>query len=100
MDGVPARESGRRRTAPRMKLFLSYPSGQRELAERLTLALEAEGHEVFIDRSELKAGESFHQRLRESIFAADAMVFLVTPDSVRPGSYALAELNIARQFAG
>jgi TIR domain len=80
-----------------MKLFLSYPSAQRELAERLTLALEAEGHEVFIDRSELKAGESFHQRLREAIRGADAMVFLVTPDSVRPGSYALAELNIAQQ---
>ncbi len=80
-----------------MKLFLSYPSGQRELAERLTLALEAEGHKVFIDRSELKAGESFHQRLRESILGADAMVFLVTPESVRAGSYALAELNIAQQ---
>ncbi len=80
-----------------MKLFLSYPSGQRALAERLTLALEAEGHEVFIDRSELKAGESFHQRLREGILGAEAMVFLVTPDSVRPGSYALAELNIAQQ---
>jgi len=38
--------------------------------------------------------------LRESILGADAMVFLVTPDSVRPGSYVLAELNIARQFAG
>jgi TIR domain len=80
-----------------MKLFLSYPSGQRELAERLTLALEAEGHEAFIDRGELKAGESFHQRLREAILGAEAMVFLVTPDSVRPGSYALAELNIAQQ---
>lgn len=80
-----------------MKLFLSYPSAQRELAERLTLALEAEGHEVFIDRSELKAGESFHQRLREGIQMADAMVFLVTPDSVRAGSYALAELSIAQQ---
>lgn len=80
-----------------MKLFLSYPSPQRELAEQLALALEAEGHEVFIDRSELKAGESFHRRLRESILGADAMVFLVTPDSVRPGSYALAELNIAQQ---
>lgn len=80
-----------------MKLFISYPSGQRKLAERLTLALEAEGHEVFIDRSGLKAGESFHQRLRESILGADAMLFLVTPDSVRPGSYALAELNIAQR---
>ncbi len=80
-----------------MKLFLSYPSGQRALAESLTLALEAEGHEVFIDRSDLKAGESFHQRLRESILGADAMVFLVTPDSVRAGSYALAELKIAQK---
>lgn len=80
-----------------MKLFLSYPSGQRNLAERLALALEAEGHEVFIDRAELKAGESFHQTLREAILGADAMVFLVTPEAVAPGSYALAELNIARQ---
>jgi TIR domain len=80
-----------------MKLFLSYPSGQRDLAERLTLALEGEGHEVFIQRSELKAGESFHRRLRESILGADAMVFLVTPDSLRPGSCELAELNIAQQ---
>ncbi len=80
-----------------MKLFLSYPSGQHNLAERLALALEAEGHEVFIDRAELKAGESFHQTLREAILGADAMVFLVTPEAVAPGSYALAELNIARQ---
>ncbi len=80
-----------------MKLFLSYPSGQRDLAERLTLALEAEGHAVFMDRSGLTPGESFHQRLRESIVGADAMVFLVTPESVRPGSYALAELNLAQQ---
>jgi hypothetical protein len=80
-----------------MKLFLSYPSSQRLLAERLTLALEAEGHEVFVDRADLKAGEAFHQRLREAIFGADGMVFLVTPESIAPGSYALAELNIARQ---
>jgi hypothetical protein len=80
-----------------MKLFVSYPSGQRELAESLTLALEAEGHEVFIDRSGLKAGESFHQRLREAILGSEAMVFLVTPDSVQQGSYALAELSIAQQ---
>lgn len=80
-----------------MKLFLSYPSAERTLAERLALALEAEGHEVFIDRSDLPAGEAFHQRLRQAIEAADAMVFLVTPAAVAPGSYTLAELDIARQ---
>lgn len=79
-----------------MKLFLSYPSAQRPLAERLALALEAEGHTVFIDRTDLAAGEAFHQPLRDAIAKADAMVFLVTPDAVNPGSYALAELEIAR----
>lgn len=90
----------RGRIAPKavsMKLFLSYPSAQRPLAEQLALALEAEGHDVFIDRADLKAGEAFHQRLRESIQQADAFVFLVTPASVAAGSYALAELNFAQQ---
>ncbi len=79
-----------------MKIFLSYPSAERTIADRLALALEAEGHEVFFDRSDLAAGEAFHQRLREAIQSADAMVFLVTPAAVAPGSYTLAELDIAR----
>ena len=79
-----------------MKLFLSYPSAERTLADRLALALEAEGHEVFFDRSDLAAGEAFHQRLRDAIQTADAMIFLVTPSSVAAGSYTLAELDIAR----
>ena len=62
-----------------MKLFISYPSDQKDLAERLRLALEAEGHEVFTDRSELKEGEPYHEALREAIEDADAMVFFITP---------------------
>jgi hypothetical protein len=80
-----------------MKLFISYPSAQRDLAARLALALEAEGHDVFHDRSDLNAGESFHQRLREAVAAADAFVFLITPEAVAPGSYTLAELNFAQE---
>lgn len=80
-----------------MKIFLSYPSAQRPLAERLALALEAEGHDVFFDRHDLDAGASFHQRLRDGIARADAMVFLVTPRSVAAGSYTLTELDQARQ---
>ena len=80
-----------------MKLFLSYPSAQRPLAERLTLALESEGHDVFMDRTDLKVGEAFHQALREAIERADLFVFLITPESVAPGSYALAELGMAQQ---
>jgi TIR domain len=79
-----------------MKLFISYPSAQRDLAARLVLALEAEGHDVFHDRSDLNAGEAFHQRLREAVAAADAFVFLITPEAVAPGSYTLAELEFAQ----
>ncbi len=80
-----------------MKLFISYPSDQKDLAERLRLALEAEDHEVFTDRSELKEGEPYHEALREAIEGADALVFLITPRAIRPGSYALTELDIAQR---
>ena len=79
-----------------MKLFLSYPSAQRPLAERLMLALESEGHDVFMDRSDLKSGEAFHQRLREAVTRADAMVFLITPEAVAAGGYCLTELGFAQ----
>jgi hypothetical protein len=80
-----------------VKLFISYPSDQKNLAEQLRLALEAEGHEVFTDRAELKEGEPYHEALREAIEDAEALVFLITPRSVRPGSYALTELDIAQR---
>lgn len=82
---------------PHVKLFISYPSDQKDLAERLRLALESEGHDVFIDRAELKEGEPYHEMLREAIESSDAMVFLVTPRAIRPGSYALTELDIAQR---
>lgn len=78
-----------------MKVFLSYPSSQRELALRLKLALEAEGHELFFDRDDLAPGEAFHQAIREWLQSADVFVFLVAPASVAPGSYARAELSLA-----
>lgn len=80
-----------------LKLFISYPSDQKDLAERLRLALEAEGHEVFTDRSELKEGQPYHEALREAIENSDAMVFFITPRSVSPGSYALTELDTAQR---
>jgi len=80
-----------------LKLFLSYPSEQQDLAERLRLALEAERHEVFTDRSELRAGEAYHEKLRAMIEASDAVVFLITPRAVAAGSYTLSELDVAQR---
>ncbi len=80
----------------RMKIFLSYASEQRPVAEPLTLALEADGHEVFFDRHDLPVGGSYHDRIRDAVDDADRYVFLISPESVEPGSYALTELSLAQ----
>ena len=79
-----------------MKVFISYASAQRSTAEPLALALEGDGHDVFFDRTDLPRGEGYHERIRSAIYAADRFVFLVSPESVRAGSYALSELSMAQ----
>ena len=79
-----------------MNIFLSYSSARRDVAERLKLGLEAEQHDVFFDRDDLGAGEAYQQAIREAVEAADLVLFLVSPESVAPGSYTLAELDMAQ----
>jgi TIR domain len=77
-----------------MKIFLSYPSTQRALAENIDAVLGSEGHSVFFDRDSLQAGETYDQRIREAIHECRLFIFLVSPDSVKHGSYALTELAL------
>ena len=50
-----------------MRVFLSYASEQRALAERTCRVLESEGSEVFFDRDDLKAGEAYGERMQPSV---------------------------------
>jgi len=80
-----------------VRIFVSYSSRQRDLCERLRLALEADGrHEVFVDRAELAPGAPFDETLRHGIASCDLFLFLISPDSVAAGSYARAELSMAQ----
>ncbi|MDP3822480.1 MAG: toll/interleukin-1 receptor domain-containing protein [Burkholderiales bacterium] len=80
-----------------MRIFISYSSKYRDLCDRLQLALEADGrHEVFVDRTQLTPGQPFDTTLRQGIEDCDLFVFLLSPESVAPGSYALAELSLAK----
>src|SRR5574337_1294347 len=79
-----------------MTIFLSYATEDRPLAEEIQLALAGAGHEVFFDRESLPAGGDYHARIKAAVDAADALVFLISPDSVADGGYALTELGYAR----
>lgn len=78
-----------------MKIFLSYPSGQKDAAETICYALQAEGHEVFFDKEDLPPGESFDVRIRDALEASDLFIFVITPESVEQGRYTLSEQKIA-----
>jgi formylglycine-generating enzyme required for sulfatase activity len=81
--------------AAHLKVFLSYPSEDRPLAQDISLALTHHGHDVFFDREDLPPGESFHDRIRAGIEGADLVVFLVSPEAIDAGSYTLNEVDIA-----
>jgi hypothetical protein len=80
-----------------MRIFVSYARAQEALAEELAMQLRQEGHEVFFDRFDLKAGEGFHESIRRSIRRSQLFVFLISPDAVAPQAYALTELKLAQE---
>lgn len=80
-----------------MKIFLSYSSKDRPKAEEIALALQEDGNDVFFDKDDLSGGEDFHSVIREHVANADLFVFLISPESVRPGAYTLTELRLFRE---
>ena len=78
-----------------MKIFLSYASQDREPAHSIYLALRDQGHKVFFDRTDLPAGEEFHNRIRAAIEDSQLFLFLISPNAIDAGSYTLTELDIA-----
>ena len=80
-----------------MRIFLSYSSNDREWVEPVALALNGRGHDVFFDREDLPPGEEYDERIRRAIQKSHLFISFVSPDSVERGSYARAELEIARK---
>ncbi len=80
-----------------MYVFISFAGKYREVADRLAVGLSQEGHEVFFDRDDLPVGEGYDAAIRREVDRANMLIFLVAPESVEPGAYALTELKFARQ---
>jgi formylglycine-generating enzyme required for sulfatase activity len=80
-----------------MKIFLSYSSQNRAAVEPVNFALLAQGHDVFFDRDDLAAGTAYDEKIIEAVEDADLFVFMLSPATIRPGSYALTELNLAQK---
>lgn len=79
-----------------MRVFLCYSSEDRNLVEPISLALRAQGHRVFFDRSDLPPGEEYDMRIRRAMEKSQLFIFMLSPTSLDAGSYTLTELGIAQ----
>ena len=77
------------------KVFISYSRKDIKFADRLDAALRARGFEPLIDRTDIYAFEEWWKRVEALIGRADTVVFVVSPDAVRPGTVALEEVEFA-----
>jgi hypothetical protein len=62
--------------------FLSYAREDLLFVQRLTAALEARNRDVWVDLEDIAPSALWREEIRTGITEADAVVFVITPDSV------------------
>ena len=80
-----------------MKIFLSFASEDRSIAEEIVLALRNEGHKVYFSDDFTEPGNNYNKIIRRKIESCDKFLFLVSPNSIRQGKYTLTELKFVEQ---
>jgi hypothetical protein len=85
-------------TEPSRAVFLSYASQDEEAAQRICAALPAAGIEVWVDKSELRGGDAWDQKLRRQIRDCALFVPIISTNSeARPEGYFRLERDLADQ---
>ncbi|MGO9602038.1 MAG: tetratricopeptide repeat protein [Candidatus Binataceae bacterium] len=84
-----------------MKIFLSYGHDQNApLAERIRGDLEAAGHEVWIDASEIKSGDDWRRSIVDGLSDTNWTLGFLSMHSTRDPGVCLDELAIALHVKG
>jgi hypothetical protein len=65
------------------KVFISYSRKDSAFAEQLVSALTERRFAAYLDTKDIAPGEPWQQRLGKLVLAADAVVFLLSPDAVK-----------------
>jgi hypothetical protein len=85
-----------------MKVFLSYSEADKKWADQLRSGLSEAGLEVWNPASEMAPGSNWHLELGRALERSEAMVVLLSPNSVQSASV-LSEIEYAlsaSQFRG
>jgi TolB-like protein/Flp pilus assembly protein TadD len=86
---------------PAGAVFLSYASEDAEAAQRISGALKAAGIEVWFDKSELRGGDAWDQRIRREIHDCALFIPVISAHSdARHEGYFRREWRLAVERAG
>jgi hypothetical protein len=87
-DAIQATESVPNDSAPSEleegAVFLSYANGDSEAAEKIKVALEAAGVDVFFDREQLEPGNDWEAKLRRNIRQCSLFVPVISQKTLTP----------------
>lgn len=79
-----------------LELFFSYGHDRnRLLVERIKRDLEKRGHHVWIDTSEIKAGDNWRDGILNGVLNASSVIAFLSEHSTRNPGVCLDELKIA-----
>src|SRR4051794_36694820 len=65
-----------------MRLFVSYSRSDAQFVERLTQALEADGHDVWVDTEDIAGSEQWRASIVAGVQRAEAVLLVVSPRSM------------------
>src|ERR1019366_675785 len=80
-----------------MRIFLAHSSAQRSECDKIVAKLRARGFGVFYSPDTIAPSEEYDRQIRSEIARCGAMIFVLSPQSVAEGCYAMTELAIASQ---
>jgi protein involved in polysaccharide export with SLBB domain len=64
------------------RIYLSYNSRDRELAQEFSNGLKELGHQIAIDVDMLNVGDSWRQKLQNGLKSSDGVIVLLTENSL------------------
>jgi DNA-binding response OmpR family regulator len=98
------REKVRGRRASALKkpsIFVSYSHADVAFVDGLVSDLSSSGHDIWIDRAELKIGESLINRISQAVMAVDYVLAILSKSSIRsPWVSHELKLAMSREISG
>jgi TIR domain len=79
-----------------MRLFVSYSRHDSSTVRRLVEALEAEGHDVWIDTDDIRGSERWRSSVATAIRASDVVLLVVSPAAMASSSVE-REISVAAE---